>query len=235
MAKNSIQGKVSFVNHEKNYVMIDYEVNGKKKNIRGAIKLPGSKVAEQTDPHNFMMGDVVSFQVGRDDKSDKMVATHISFLYNNALNNLIDKSQTLNQFKGYLKLSDEKFYVKELESYLFFPLQISPFQQLPAADDLNEQVIFSLNIPKNKEKVSAELLHPKYIPEYYKAQKLFKEEKSIRAKITELKPHSIYLNIVGEAIQAKIPNDGKNYKIGEELEVRITFVGPKKIVVEKVD
>lgn len=234
MAKNSIQGKVTFVNHEKNYVMIEYEVNGKKKAIRGAIKI-SSKDKENKTAHNYLMGDVVNFSIGRADKTDKMVATNIEFKYNDALNNLIDKAQTSNQFKGYLKQSEEGFFVKEIDSYLFLPLLLSPWQQVPGLAELNEPVLFALHIPKNREKISAELLHAKFIPEYYKAQKLFKEEKTIQATITAIKPHSIYLNIIGEAIQAKLPNDGKDYKVGEEIPVKISFLGPKKIVVEKVN
>jgi len=233
MAKNSIQGKISFVNHEKNYVMVDYDVQGKKKNIRGAIRMPSAKKDNQP-VHNYMIGDVVSFNIARADKSDRLVAANIEFKYNDALNNLIDKAQTQNQFKGYLKQSEEGFFVKEIDSYLFLPLLMSPWQQIPGIDELNEPVLFSLHIPKNREKISAELLHPKFITEYNKAQKLFKSEATIPAVIAAIKPHSIYLNIIGEALQAKLPNDGKDYKIGEELPVKISFLGPKKIVVEKV-
>jgi ribosomal protein S1 len=232
MAKNTIPGKVTFVNHEKNYVMIEYDVNGKKKTIRGAIKPPSGK--PDTKPaHNFMMGDEVNFNIGRADRSDKLVAANIEFKYNDALNNLIHKAQTTNQFKGYLKQWEEGFFVKEMDSYLFIPLSLSPWQELPAVEDLNEPVVFSLTIPKNKEKLSAQLLHPKFIPEYYKAQKLFKEEKIIEAVVATVKPHSIYLNIMGEAIQAKLPNDGAGYEAGQKIAVKISFLGPKKIVVEK--
>lgn len=230
MAKNSIQGKVSFVNHEKNYVMIEYDVNGRKKNIRGAIRIPASKTEK---PHNFLVGDVVNFNIARADRSDKMVAANIEFKYNDALNNLLDKAETFNQFKGYLKLTDDKFFVKEIDSYLFFPLQISPWQQLPSADELNEPVLFSLVVPKNREKISAELVNPRFTAAYHKAQKLFKDEKTINAKISSVKPHSIYLHIIGEEITAKLPNDGKDHKVGEEIPVKISFLGPKKIVVEK--
>ena len=38
MSNSIILGKVSFVNHEKNYVLIEYDVNGKKKAINGNIE-----------------------------------------------------------------------------------------------------------------------------------------------------------------------------------------------------
>ena len=74
MSNTIIQGRISFVNHEKKYVMIEYEVNAKKKTINGNI--------DPKEKHFFQIGDVVSFVAGLSGRGDKMVASNIGFRYN---------------------------------------------------------------------------------------------------------------------------------------------------------
>jgi len=55
-----------------------------------------------------------------------MIADCIEFRFNNALDNLINKSAIENRFVGYLKKVDDDYFVKETGSYIFFPLKLSP-------------------------------------------------------------------------------------------------------------
>ena len=102
MSNTIIQGKVSFVNHEKKYVMIEYEVNGKKKTINGMVddktqqQLIKEGVIKKT--HVFHIGDIVKFNAGLSGRGDKMVASNIQYLYNSALDVLINKAKTENNF-----------------------------------------------------------------------------------------------------------------------------------------
>ena len=142
------EGKISFINHDKKYAMIDYEEANKKKTVRADIddkkqkELKEKKLIKKT--HHFMVGDVVSFLVKLSDRGDRMMATSVEFLYNNTLDVLINKSLLTNKFIGYLKMVDDKYFVKEIDSYLFFPVPFSPWQIIPEELDLNEQVFFSL-------------------------------------------------------------------------------------------
>ena len=169
MAKTEILGKVSFINHEKNYAMIEYEAGGKKRTVRGSIDLKLQKDLKEKKlikkAHHFMVGDMVSFNLKTVDKDGKMVANNIEYLYNSALDMIINKAMTDNNLKGYLKVADDKFFVKEIESYVFFPVLISPWQVLPTVDELNEPVLFSLDHPEKKDKATAILNKVKYIPE----------------------------------------------------------------------
>ena len=231
---NSVQtGKVTFVNHEKKYIIIEYEVNGKKKVVNGSVDEKHLKIK-----HVFHIGDAVSFIIGLSGRGDKMVASDVKFLYNKALEVLINKARTENNFTGYLKIVDDKYFVKEIDSYLFFPVIISPWQVKPSDEELNEAVTFALDNLEKKEKITASLFTLKFIPEYYSAERALKKNEPIAAEIYKITEYGIYLNLFGEKVQAKISPtaDGlpANSKVGDKINVRITYFSKTKIVVEPV-
>jgi len=230
------EGKISFINHDKKYAMIDYEETNKKKTVRADIddkkqkELKEKKLIKKT--HHFMVGDVVSFMVKLSDRGDRMMATSVEFLYNNTLDVLINKSLLTNKFIGYLKMVDDKYFVKEIDSYLFFPVPFSPWQIIPAELDLNEQVFFSLENIERKEKIFASLFNNKYIPEFEQAVKLFKTKTALTAEVFKVSPHSIYLNVIGNKIQAKIDFE-EGLHVGDKIEVLISYLGKNKIALVK--
>ena len=230
------EGKISFINHDKKYAMIDYEEANKKKTVRADIddkkqkELKEKKLIKKT--HHFMVGDVVSFVVKLSDRGDRMMATSVEFLYNNTLDVLINKSLLTNKFIGYLKMVDDKYFVKEIDSYLFFPVPFSPWQIIPEELDLNEQVFFSLENIERKEKIFASLFNNKYIPEFEQAVKLFKTKTALSAEVFKVSPHSIYLNVIGNKIQAKIDFE-EGFNVGDKIEVLISYLGKNKIAVVK--
>jgi hypothetical protein len=232
MSNTLLTGNVSFVNHEKKYVIIEYELNGKKKVVNGSVDEKHLK-----KKHVFHIGDTVSFTAGLSGRGDKMVASNIQFLYNNALDVLINKARTENNFIGYLKIVDDNYFVKEIDSYLFFPVLTSPWQVKPTEAELNEAVTFALDNLEKKEKITASLFTQKFVPEYYSAERAFKKQEIVEAKVYKVSPHGIYLDVFGDKVQAKIPlkNDKlKDVKPGDKLNVRITYFSKMKIVVEPV-
>ena len=246
MSKTDLLGKIAFINHEKKYAMIEYEQNGKKKTVKGSIdekvqkELKQKKIIKKT--HHFLMGDVVSFTIKLTDRGDKMVASNISFLYNNALDVLINQAMVNNKFTGYLKAADDQYFVKEIDSYLFFPISFAPWQIIPAAEELNEPVTFSLENLDKKDKIFASLLNNEYVPEFHTIVKHFKSKTPIEAVITEINTHGIYLDLAGDKLKAKIPL-GKNEDMdilakelqkGGLLKVNITHIGKNRINVEPV-
>ena len=234
----TIEGKISFINHEKKYAMIEYEEGNKKKTVRASIDEDAQKKMKEKNlikkTHHFMVGDVVSFQVKLSDRGDRMMASGTEFLYNNALDVLINKSFISNKFIGYLKMVDDKYFVKEIDSYLFFPVPFSPWQIVPAELDLNEQVHFSLENIEKKEKIFASLFNNQYIPEFEQAVKLFKTKTPVSAEVFKVSPHSIYLNIVGNKIQAKITFE-EGIIVGDKIDVLISYLGKNKIAVVKIN
>ena len=232
------EGKISFINHEKKYAMIEYEEGNKNKTVRAVIdekiqkELKEKKLIKKT--HHFMVGDVVSFVVKLSDRGDRMMATGVEFLYNNALDVLINKSMLNNKFIGYLKLVDDKYFVKEIDSYLFFPVPFSPWQIVPKELELNEQVNFALENTERKEKIFASLFNNDYIPEFEQAVKLFKTKTVINAEVFKVSAHGIYLNIVTNKIQSKIDFE-EGIKVGDKIDIQISYVGKNKIAVVKVN
>ena len=145
---------------------------------------------------------------------------------------LINKSYTSNRFIGYLKQVDDKYFVKEIDTYLFFPLPFSTWQIEPTEEELNEQVDFSLENTEKKEKIFASLFNNSYIPEFEQAVKLFKTKTVVEATVYKVMPHGIYINIIGDKIQGKITFE-ENVAVGDKINVLITYLGKEKIAVEK--
>ena len=218
--------------------MIEYEEGNKKKTVRAVIdekiqkELKEKKLIKKT--HHFMVGDVVSFVVKLSDRGDRMMATGVEFLYNNALDVLINKSMLNNKFIGYLKLVDDKYFVKEIDSYLFFPVPFSPWQIVPKELELNEQVNFALENTERKEKIFASLFNNDYIPEFEQAVKLFKTKTVINAEVFKVSAHGIYLNIVTNKIQSKIDFE-EGIKVGDKIDILISYLGKNKIAVVKAN
>ena len=233
MSNSLLTGNVSFVNHEKKYIMIEYEVNGKKKVVNGSVDEKHLK-----KKHTFHIGDTVSFTVGLSGRGDRMAASNIQFLYNNALDVLINKAKIENNFIGYLKIVDDKYFVKEIDSYLFFPVPFSAWQINPTEAELNEAVTFELENLENKNKITASLFTQKFIPEYYSAERAFKKQELVETEVYKISPHGIYLNVFADKVQAKLsvnaPGIAKEIKVGDKVNVRITYFSKMKIVVEAV-
>jgi len=243
MEAKTVMGKITFINHDKNYATIEYEHNGKKKTISGNIsekeqeKLKKEKIIKKV--HQFHVGDEVSFIVALSGRGDKMVADCLQFHFNNALDNLINKSYEENRFVGYLKKVEEDYFVKETGSYIFFPLILSPWEKKPKIDNLNEPIFFKLENTNKPDKVTAVLFRSEYIPEYMYALQCVKKKTVLEAKVYKVTAHGIFVDVVDKKIQAKITVDKKAgaekslplVEAGDVLKVVITYLGTSKIIV----
>lgn len=228
-----IKGKITSVNHEKQYVSIEYLHKDKKKTI--TCKTDDKEKAKK--PHQYRAGDAVSFQIKGADRGKRIVAWDLKFLYNTAIEQLIHKAGTDNRFKGYLKLVDDQFFVKEWDNYLFFPLVLSKWENPPAEKSFNEPVEFKLLHLDKPNKLAAELFTHDYIPEFRKAVQHFKNKIEIDAPVVKVSPYGAYLDIFGDKIQVKIQlpaEELSTLKTGDILKVIITYLSNTRIVVEKV-
>ena len=228
-----IKGKITSVNHEKQYVSIEYLHKDKKKTI--TCKTDDKEKTKK--PHQYRAGDAVSFQIKGADRGKRIVAWDLKFLYNTEIEQLIHKAETDNRFKGYLKLADDQFFVKEWDTYLFFPLVLSKWENPPAEKQFNEPVEFKLLHPDKPNKLAAELFTHDYIPEFRKAVQHFKNKIEIEAPVAKVSPYGAYLDLFGDKIQVKIQlpvGELANLKAGDMLKVIITHLSNTRIVVEKV-
>ena len=244
MATESIMGKITFINHEKEYATIEYTINGKKKTISGNIseqeqlKLKAEKIIKRI--HQFHVGDEVSFIINLSARGDKMVADCMEFKFNNALDNLINKSAIENRFVGYLKKVEDEYFVKETGSYIFFQLKLSPWERKPQESNLNEPYFFKLENTERPDKATAAPYKSIFIHEYTTALKYVASKTPVDASVFKITPHGIFVHILGNKIQAKLPviktdNMGTQpeVKVGDTIQVIITYLGSSKIIIER--
>lgn len=237
MGETIHKGTISFIQHDKQYVTIDYTVNEKKKTINGQIDEQEKEKKGKRD-HQYRVGDEVNFQIRRSDRGDKMIAYNIKFLYNTELEKLVNKAAVENRFSGYLKMADDELFVKEWDSYIFFPLKLSKWENPPAESAFNEAISFKLINLDKPNAIAAELFSHDFIPEYRKAVEYFKNKKEIEATVSKVSPFAAYLDLFGNnKIQAKIqlPDEGlQDVKTGDKIKVIITYISSSRIVVERV-
>lgn len=230
-------GKISFINHKKNYAVIDYEAGGKLRNIKANLALSSNT----SHNHQYRIGDTVQFTIQHPKGAKIALASELKFLYNNAFDNLFNKAKTENRFVGYIKKIDDDFFIKEAESYQFVPLPVSPWQVMPAEKDWDRPVQFYLENPGKKEKATAAFFDNEFIPAFKKAVKHYKGKSPVEAKIDKLTPYGVYVNLFGNDIVAKINPEEviaagyADVKPGDTIQVMITFLNPRKIIVEPIN
>lgn len=234
MDKQVHTGKISFINIEKGFATIEYLHNNKLKsvNFRTDIARSGKK------PQQFRIGDGVSFELRLSDRGDKLTASQVKFTHNTGIDLLIQKAAFENRFTGYLKLIGDNYFVKEQDSYILFPLQLSAWESPPAESAINQAISFSLVNLDKPTSIVAELFSHNYIPEYKKALQHFKNEIDIDAVVRRVSPYAVYLDLFEDKVQAKLPISAigqKQVKEGDILPVLITHFTPERIVVKMID
>ncbi len=232
MDKQVFKGNISFINYEKEFATIEYLHNNKQKSVNCKTGAEGTG----KKPHQFRLGDGVSFQLKLSDRGDKMTAWNVKFTHNTAIDLLIQKAAIENRFSGYLKIVGDKYFVKEWDNYILFPLQLSPWEKPPVETAANEAISFRLlNLEKPKG-IVAELFSHNFIPEYRMALQHFNHKIEIPAIISKVSPHAVYLNLFNDKISAKLPlSDFEDtVKEGETVPVLITHFTNNRIVVKRV-
>lgn len=237
MSEKLLRGTISFVNHDKHYATIDYEENGKKKSVNCKTDNHDNKIGTKK-PYPFRIGDTVDFQVKRSEKGDKMIALNVKFLYNQELEKLINKSVAENRFSGYLKVIDDQLYVKEWESYIFFPLKLSIWENPPAESAFNESISFRLINTNKPHAIAAELFSHDFIPEYREALAHFNDKIPVEALVSRVSLYAVYLDLFGNSkMMAKIEISAQNedpLKPGDKIKVIITHLSSSRIVVNRI-
>jgi hypothetical protein len=233
MTETFNKGKISFVNYEKHFATIEYTHNNKEK----SVNFKTNAVDSDKKAHHYRLGDVVNFQMKLSDRGDKMTAFNVKFLHNTAIDLLIQKAAIENRFSGYLKKVEDAYFVKEWESYIFFPLKVSPWEKPPASTAENEAISFKLLNLEKPNAITAELFSHNYIPEYKMAVQHFKNKIDAEAMVTKVSPFAVYLGMFNNKIQAKLPlkkGEVAINKEGDTLQVKITYLSSARIVVEPV-
>lgn len=233
MEEKRYKGKISYINYEKHFATIDYAYNNKHKSVNCKTNAADSS----KKPQHYRLGDEVSFQLKLSDRGDKMTAYNVKYRHNEAIALLIQKAAKENRFSGYLKKIDEYYFVKEVDSYILFPLQLSPWELPPATTAENEIISFSLINLDKPNAIKAELFSHFYISEYKKAELHFEKQFEINAMVAKVTPYAVYLDLFNDKLQTRLtltPEEKETTREGDTIKVLITHLTPFKIVVKKV-
>lgn len=228
------KGKISFINHDKEFATIEYIHGNKEKAVNFKTDITGTG----KKPHQFRLGDGVNFQLKLSDRGDKMAAYNVKFTHNSSIDLLIQKAALENRFSGYLKIVEGNYFVKEWESYILFPLRLSAWEVPPVESAANEAISFTLANLDKPNAIVAELFSHNFIPEYKKALQHFKNKIGFEATVSKVSQHAVYLNMFGESMRAKLTLQewgDQPASEGKTIHVMITFLTPYRVVVRKID
>jgi len=246
MSEKYFRGKIVFINNDKEKATIEYVNNNKVKTISAIVNEKQQEKYIQKNlikkPHRFLVGDHVKFVIKKS-SANVFFADHIQYEYNNALEVLINKSKLQNKFLGYVKVVDEKYFIKEIDSYLFFPLIVSKFEHAPVTNENEKPVSFKLINVEKPEKLCAELYNHSYLDGFLIAIKQHKKEDNIEAMVTKITPYGIFVTLTESKLDCKLTiNDELSdkmkldtIKIGSTLSVKIIHLTTDRIIIEYVD
>ena len=246
MSDKYFRGKITFINNDKKKATIEYVTNNKIKTIQAVIddkqqeKYVQLKLIKK--PHRFLVGDNVKFIIKKS-SANVFFADHIQYEFNNALEVLINKALTSNKFLGYIKNVDEIYFIKEIDSYLFFPLYISKYEMPPEVSEMEKPISFKLKNIEKPDKLEAELYNHNYTKGFLTAIKQSKKAEPIEAVVSKITPFGIFVTLAESNIECKIPyNDHLKAQvekeviiIGTKMLVKITHLTPDRIVVVLVE
>ncbi|HEX5026973.1 MAG TPA: hypothetical protein VFV68_16945 [Agriterribacter sp.] len=229
-----LNGIITSVNHEKHYVSIEYIHKDRKRTI--TCRTDNLDQQKGKRPHQYRVGDAVGFATKGADRGSRIIAYNLQFLYNTAIEQMLHKAATDNRFKGYLKVVDDVFFVKEWDNYIFFPLVLSKWERLPPEKDFNEVIEFKLLHTDKPNKLAAELFSHDYIPEFRKAVQHFKNKTETEAVVSKVSPFGAYVDMFAGKIQSKVKLSAEELATlspGDKIKVIITHLTNTRIVVEQ--
>jgi hypothetical protein len=230
MPEKTFEGKITFIHHEKNRAVLEYLEKDKLKTIQIGLddkKKPNPLTAAR--PHRYLIGDTVRFTLSQ--MNGKISAGNIRYLYNNSLSKLIHQAEEVNKFAGYVKLADNRYFIKEIESYLFFPLHIGAFEIPPVETDTDKPVFFKLEQLHNPEKITAVLYNHEYLPGFLKAIQHHKKQIVTEATVTKI---SIKVKLPVDAWMNIAISEG-TLKEGSQISVMITHLNSDRIVTKRIE
>jgi ribosomal protein S1 len=242
MSEKYFRGKITFINNDKQKATIEYVTNNKIKTIQAVIdekqqeKYVQLKLIKKA--HRFLVGDNVKFIIKKS-SNNVFFADHVLYEFNNALEVLVDKALISNKFLGYVKVVDEKYYIKEIDSYLFFPLKVSKFEIAPTEDELAKPVSFKFIDLEKPEKMVAELYNHQYLPGFLLAIKQHKKEEEVESTVTKVSPYGVFVTLTAAQLPAKLPMNpileakiaAGEIKEGAVVMVKITHLTSDRIVI----
>lgn len=245
MSEKYYRGKIIFINNDKQKATIEYVAGNKNKSIQAIVddvhqeRMVAQRLIKK--PHRFLVGDHVKFIIKKS-SANVFFADQVIYEFNNALDVIIDKARITNKFIGYIKIVEEKYFIKEIDSYLFFPLQLSKFEIPPAVQETEKPVSFKLINIEKPEKLKAELYNHNYTAGFKLLVKQSKKEEPVEATVKKITPYGVFVVLTESNIEAKLPVDemlsnkiiSGELSLGKNILVNIKHLTNEKIVIELI-
>lgn len=243
MSEKYFRGKITHINNDKQRATIEYINQNKIKTIQAVID---DKQQEKyvtlgliKKPHRFLVGDNVKFVIKKS-SGGVFFADHILYEYNNTLEVIINKAKITNKFTGYIKIVEEKYFIKEIDSYLFFPLHLLRFEIKPEIAGTEKPVSFKLLHIDKPDKIAAELYNHNYVSGFKLAIKQFKAEEIIDAIVKKITPYGVFVSLSESKLEAKLTIDDNisrkinTHEIALEklIKIKIKHLTGDRIVIE---
>ena len=244
MSEIYLSGTITHIQNKTNKATIEYLEKNKTRNIQALIdEKEQSKWIEQQlikKPHRFLVGDCVKFVIRK--SGGGFYASNVIYQYNNELNVLINKASIANKFLGYIKIVEDQYFIKEIDSYLFFPLKISKYEIPPTEADTSKAITFKLDNIDKPEKITAALYNHQYTPDFLIAIKQSKQSDPINAVVNKITPYGIFVTLEKSNLQCKVTiNDHvalwlkqTKIEVGTSVLVNIKNLSTEKIILELV-
>ncbi len=149
---------------------------------------------------------------------------------------MLTKAEIENKFLGYLKIIEDRLYIKEVETYLFIPIDFSKWELLPEDNLINTMVSFKLTNTNKINKLFAKLLDSKHHQEFQIIKDYWTKGAILTARITKLNPASISLDLLNGQFKGKLTQVYKDeeFSVGQLIEVRITNIDSDTIGVSRL-
>lgn len=166
-------------------------------------------------------GDKVTFELNPNGEKG-IEATNISFIQNASLDGLRKDFENNTSLKGFLKKIDDKYYVKDRETYIFIRLIIASYEinlKEVYEDNLNELIDYKIITLTDKNKIRAINVNRQFLPECKLLVEGNKTEGLVVANVKGGFQIKIYDNILGFLPNSFVLKSKRILEIGELINV----------------
>jgi ribosomal protein S1 len=233
----TINGKIVYINQKNRNATIEYLKGTKTKevhtNVSADTQTGWLEAGLIRKSHHYVIGDEVRFQLTLSARGDKQMATAVQYLGNTILSNLLYKAKQKNSFFGYIKQVESAYFIKEADSYILFPLNLSAWERQPDTEKVNTMVEFELTHIDQPTRVQAKLKKQIFTKAYREAEKCFREKKSTPAMVEKVTPNGVYVTLFQGYMKGKLKTDQVNEinpQVGDQIDVFVQFLSPSKLV-----
>lgn len=113
-------------------------------------------------------GDKINFDLNQNSENN-IEAINISFIKNASLNNLREDFENNKPLKGFLKKIDDRYYVKDRDTYIFIRLKVSNYEinlKEVYEDNLNELIDYKIIMLTEKNKIRAINMNRQFLHDF---------------------------------------------------------------------